>query len=578
MTRVSQAELEQFLIDPVMAASVIMGADLDVFQQARLRFYWWVPYVIDSSGVSTAKTLVQFVYTNLRCILLSDHVAGIYFPNFQTAKDEFWPYFERFMEQAPLFAAQFVFHHNKVGEHKYPGAWVMDYKNRSKFIMPAPSFMTDSMTQASRRFNTLVVDDWLRAEDMGEGISKQLVDRVTRRAFNKNHPIWCNHQKFLGHAESPNHKGHARYRAYRQAIKDGSQRHATISFNFRDWTPRFAQKFREDHVIAEARRTLARDQFQRQYGGLWTRDGQTYYPETVLERQCQASLVPCFGRQYQNEINILGVDVAPGDTQRADWCALVNYRLVEVNDDLKRECDAKGWPVPAVTLDHEMGKFNCAFPFAHMMKNMDAAEIAAFIHYTHRIFAYAQIVLDKQGGGIWTYKFLLKPIQNIGGAPTTVVPLCTVDEAVTADKQPIVVFAKRGSELDQTILPQFLTGDDGFLEAIHRRYREAWEGGEHHWPMKMEDRDPQQIKTWGQEQIWAQRILDVGLKQLGNVRQAVGKDGSILTSSRGFRMFLASGKKDVAYSSLYAHAGGQLWLKKREEEGAVEEAAAIEAW
>lgn len=572
---ISQAELEEFLKNPVLAAWVLMGVELDKFQQVRLRIYWFVPNVIDSSGVSTAKTLGQFVFNNLRCMLMSDHVAGIYFPNFQTAKDEFWPYFERYLEGSERFRSQFVYHHNKVGEHKYPGAWVMDYKNKSKFIMPAPSFMSDSQTQASRRFNTLTVDDWLRAEDMGEGISKQLVDRVTRASFNKNHPIWCNHQKFLGHAESPDHKGHARYKAYRKAIADGSQRHALISFNFGDWSEVFAKKYREDNVISEARRTLSRDQFQRQYLGIWTRDGQSYYPSNLLERACRSYVVPTFGRVFENEVNILGVDVAPGDTQRADWCALKNYRMVQVNDAFRRECDAKGIEVPPVTFRHEVGEFNATFTWAHMMRGLDSGEISGQLHYFHRLFAFSQIVLDKQGGGIWVYRNLVKPEQLIGGAPTTVVPLCTIDEAVTAGKQPIVVFAKRGSELDRTILPNFLTGDDGFLEAIHRRYREAWEGEEHHYPLKLEDRAPEQVKGWTQEQVWAQRVLDAGLKQLSNVRQAE-RDGKIMTTARGFRMFIATGKKDVAYAGLYAHAGGQLWLKKVEEgEGAEDEAEAM---
>src|SRR6266436_2700650 len=108
-----QSHLEAFLLDPVLAAYAIMGAELDVFQQARLRFLWWTPVTVDSSGVSTGKTRDNFIFTNLRCILLHDHICGVYFPNFQTAKDEFWPYFERFMETAPVFRAQFKIDHNK---------------------------------------------------------------------------------------------------------------------------------------------------------------------------------------------------------------------------------------------------------------------------------------------------------------------------------------------------------------------------------------------------------------------------------------------------------------------------------
>lgn len=567
MIQIKQSHLEAFLLDPVLAAYAIMGAELDTFQQARLRIYWFVPEVVDSSGVSTGKTIVDFVYLNLRCLLLTDHIAAIYFPNFQVGKDEFWPYFDRYIQQSSVYQQQFTFHHGKVGEHKYPGAWVMDYKNGSRLVMPAPNFLSDSLTQASRRFNTLVVDDWLRAEDMGEGISKQLVDRTTRPSFNKNHPIWCNHQKFLGHAERPSHKGYTRVRAYKRAILDGSQRHALISFNFEDWSVEFAKKYREDNVIASQKAVLPADQFERQWLGIWSRDGSNYYPETTLQKSCRSALIPCFGRIFENEINTLGVDIAAGQSLRADWSSIVVYRMVEVNRELELECLRKGIEVPPVTKVVNGLKYYRSFAYAYMMKNLDAAETSAFVHMLHRVFAFSRIILDPGGGGLWIYKELKKETQIIGGAPTKVIPLCTREELIQADKQPIVCFFKRGSELDATMpSPHFLTSDEGFIEATHRSYREAWEAGEHHWPLSLEDRAPSQIAGWTRDQVWAQKIFDMGMKQLTNVRQLTDSTGRILTSKRGFSMFEAKGKKDVAYASLYAHAGGQLSLLTEEEE------------
>ena len=211
MIEIEQKWIERFYFDPVMAAHVIMGARLDTFQKARLRFLWFTPETIDSSGVGTGKTIVDFVYLNLRCILIPNHLAAIYFPNFQVGKDAFWnKYFPAFEEQSPIFRAQFS-QANKREEEKAnqrnPGAWIRSYKNGSKLFMPAPDFKGDSKNQASRDFNTVVIDDYLRAEDQGDGIDKQLVDRARAPSFNKNHPIWCNHIKFLGHAESPTHKG-----------------------------------------------------------------------------------------------------------------------------------------------------------------------------------------------------------------------------------------------------------------------------------------------------------------------------------------------------------------------------------
>lgn len=558
-----QSHLEAFLLDPVLAAYSIMSAELDVFQQARLRFYWWTPVTVDSSGVSTGKTIDHFIFSNLRCILLSDHVAGSYFPNFQTAKDEFWPYFDRFIETAPVFRAQFKIDHNKIGEHKYPGAWMMDYKNRSRFIMPAPSFMTDAQTQASRRFNTLVVDDWLRAEDMGEGISKQLVDRTTRATFNKNHPIWSNHQKFLGHAEGPNHKGYVRYRGYRRAILDGSQRHSTISFSYRDWTEKFAKKYREDNVIADSKRVLTQSGFERQYEGIWTRDGANYYPETVMYRSCRAHLSPYFGRLYSNEINSLGFDIAQSTSIKADWTSAVVHRIVEINAELEKECLSKRIPVPPVTFTLDGRKYNRSFPFAHRLKNADVEAISGLIYLFHRVFAFSRVTLDPRGGGLFLYEQLKKQEQMIEGTRQTVTPMCTVFEPLQIDKQPIVSFFQRGGELDKPVASQFLIAEEGFIEWWHKQFRQSWEASEHEWPMPIQDRSPKEVKQWTKEQLWAGRLLDAGFTEISSVRTLTDSDGvTPLTSKRGFRMFEAKGKKDIAYASLYAFAGGEFILRQ----------------
>jgi len=89
MIEIEQTWIERFYFDPVMAAHVIMGARLDTFQKACLRFFWFTPETIDSSGVGTGKTIVDFVYLNLQCILIPNHMAAIYFPNFQVGKDAF---------------------------------------------------------------------------------------------------------------------------------------------------------------------------------------------------------------------------------------------------------------------------------------------------------------------------------------------------------------------------------------------------------------------------------------------------------------------------------------------------------
>ena len=562
MIEVEEKLLVELLGDPVMAAKVLMGVDLDDFQKARLRYYWFVPEVIDSSGVSTGKTIVNFVYLNLRCMLLPNHVAGVYFPNFTTGKQEFWPYITQIKEKSPIYKSQLKPTRNRDGEHLDPGAWWLEFKNGSRLIMPAPNFLNDAETQASRRFNTLVIDDWLRAVDMGDGVEKQLVDRVTRPCFNKEHPIWANHIKFLGHAERPQHK---RYSGYKRAIADGSRDHALISFSYKDWSPKFAH-VRPDKVIRSQRIALPWDQFVRQWWGIWMRDGAKFYPESTLSRALRSMLAPTFGRVYPEEINLLGWDTAPGASIKSDWCAGVVLRVVALTPELRAFEKARGMPPLEASFVHDGQGFHVSPTFAHFMRNVDAGQISGFIHFLHRVFGFARIVLDPGGGGAWVAKELRKSEQLINGAQVKVTPICTRDEAIVAGMQAILCFFKRGSELDQAVEPQFMVSDDGFLSAFHASYRQAWESGQILWPQFAENRTRAEMQNWSEAQVWAQRALELVFKQLCNVQQAMDGDRP-LVSKRGFPLFMAVGKKDGAYASLYAFAAFLLLFMRITAEG-----------
>ena len=555
--------LEQLLFDPVLAAYALMGMrdkddprlpGLDIFQQSRLRYMWWVPNVVDSSGVSTGKTIVNFLYVNLRCILIPNHYVGVYFPNHAVGIGEFWPYFDRFMEGSPIYRSQLLLNRGKLGESKAGGTYVMNFKNGSRIIMPAPNFMNDASTQATRRFNTLVVDDWLRAEDMGDGIGKQLVDRTTREGFNQNHPIWSNHLKFLGHAETPQHKGYARVQAYRRAVKDGSVNHALITFSYKDWTPKYAKRLLIKKVIREAKMTLSQDQFRRQWLGIWSRDGAAYYPESVLTMALRSDLFSIFKRLYGDEVNILGFDVAAGQTAKADWCAGMVQRIVEI-----RSAKAS---LPSTYALHGRN-FNVSYTFGHLLRNIGAPEVSGFIHLLHRVFGFSMIVLDPGGGGLWVYKELKRPEQLVENQLMKVTPLCTpIDATLGGDRQPIIHFAQRGSALGSVFEPQFLVSDDGFIDAAHRGFRQGWEAREFLQPQLIENRSRAQVAQMTPQQKFANQALDTGFKQLLTVRQITRSDGTPQLSRRGFAMFDAKGKKDAAYAMLYARIGAQYWFKQ----------------
>ena len=536
--------LEKLLVDPVMAAKVIMGIDLDVFQKIRLRLFWGCPTVIDSSGVSTGKTLVQFLYLNLRCMLLPNHIAAIYFPTHATGIDEFWPYFTKFIESAPIYRSMLQIRRGRVGESKTGGTYVMHFKNGSRILMPAGSFMKDGSTQASRRFNTLVVDEWLETELMGDALGKQLVSRVTRESFNQNHPIWANHTKFLAHAETPAHKGYTnRYVKYRDAIRDGSFAHALITFCFKDWSLDYAKRFLNKQIIKEERMTLSLDEFRRKWLGIWTRDGDAYYPYAVLSRALRSDVLPMFKREFPLEVNIAGVDISQSTGARADWCAALVLRILEVS---KNGSPSRTGGILLPT--HQVGgrQFNLSFRFAHIFRNVGSPEVAGFIHLLHRVFSFSLIVLDAQGGGLSVYRELKRPEQMIMNSQAKVTPLCTPDDAtIGGERQSIVRFFSR-AHLGELFEPQFLTGSEGLVAAAHRDFRAGWESTQFHWPQLIENRPRAELVRYDAQQMLAQRNLDTAFKQLLRVRVLTDKNGAPMTSARGFVLFDAKGKKDAA--------------------------------
>ena len=554
--------LRSLMSDPVLAAKVLMGIELDDYQAAALRLDWWFQETIDSSGVSTGKTMRIFVLACLRCMLIPNHVCAVYFPSFQMGKEEFWPYFQATMDRSPIFRQQLLVDRNREGEKKMPGAWLMYFKNGSRLTMPAPGFLTDSKTAAGRRFNTLIVDDWLKAMEMGDGIDQQLVDRCTRPCFNQEHPVWGNHIHFKGHAQRPSHKGYKRVRAYKRLILDGSMRHAVYAFCYKDISPKFAKLIRPDNTIRTQKAVLPPDQFARQWLGLWARDGSTYYPEVVIEGAMRGDTAPSFGRMYEDEINIGGQDIAPGQSIRADYSALAVLRIVELKEGRTRSVIGQ-WVTLPVTFRRNGRQFNVAYTYAFALRNKSGPETSGFIHFMHRLFGFSLFILDPGGGGLWVYKELKKDVQEIEGQVAKVVPLCTQAEPLAVDKLAIIHFFGRSEDqgqLRELVEPDYLRGEEGFLAAMHLRFREAWEAQEFVVPLALDRRPPAEVARWRPEVIEAQKCLEVGCGQLANVRQLTNAEGHPLTSKRGFALFGATGKKDIAYAMFYAFCGTQLWF------------------
>lgn len=309
--RITQGMWEDFLCDPVLAARVIMGYQLDAFQAVRLRDYWWTLQVIDSSGTSSGKTIVVWIVYNLRCVLLPERTAGIYYPTFQTGKGSFWEYYRKCT--APIFRAQC----GNIDDENNPrvkgaACYTAFFRNGSKLDMPAPSMQRDADTQASFRYHDLLLEEWTRVEDMGDAIDGQLKGRASEPTWNKHHPIWGNHIIYSAHARTRMHKSYRRFRQHQRMIEAGSPDYVNLHFSHKDYSnlpshtgKTFREQNRADATIRSEKLTSSRADWLGKGLGIWGTSGVGWFTEEAL-LACQKAgadrgVRPVLSRQQLSE-------------------------------------------------------------------------------------------------------------------------------------------------------------------------------------------------------------------------------------------------------------------------------------
>ena len=193
------ASLARKLInDPVMAATVLMGADMDVFQRAKFRYWWFTPTVMDHSGVSVGKSELLVYLAFLRLMLLplgatgKPRIVTIYYPSQGTAEEVLLPKIEERISQCKIFADQIRMQHGRKFYQTKKNVIIIQMRDGGWLEIPAGDFMKDSQNQASKRFNDLLADEVSKMDVLGQGVSKELLQRNTRECFNPNHPVHAN--------------------------------------------------------------------------------------------------------------------------------------------------------------------------------------------------------------------------------------------------------------------------------------------------------------------------------------------------------------------------------------------------
>lgn len=297
--------------DPAMAAEVLLGYRLDAFQRVRLKLKWFTPFVIDSSGLDTGKTMVDWVHDQLRMLLIPDQYIGVFYPTGQTGRNTYWLYYEscksKFLHAHLGTLSSDEDEEGTKATTRASACYMAHYRGGNKVFLPAPSFMKGSSSQSSTRYNVVVLEEWTHvdadAHSVGKksGIDLQLIGRANRPTyFNKHHPVWGNKIHFSAPAKPRQHASFKRYSDHLKKANGtvrggrlsggGSPDNWVFNFSHKDWSNEvchtgktFRDQYRDDKNLIEVRTGLANEAEWLGEGlGFWVSSGAGWYTDEAV--------------------------------------------------------------------------------------------------------------------------------------------------------------------------------------------------------------------------------------------------------------------------------------------------------
>ena len=581
---IPQSHIEAFIRDPVLAAYVYFGVEMDIPQQARLRLMWFVPEVHDSSGINLGKTEILFWWAMLRAILLKHPMGwqprriGIFYQTLGSAEQVFnQERFQKYLnaDGAKLFRRELrPMHGGKLGYRATPDSIQFHFRNGARVECPAVGLSQDAKNLAGRRYHDGGTDEATQFEGSSNALELQILGRINAPCFNPLNPIWANHRVVCGHAEDPDTHPYYKRRILpsRPQIRDGSQHVALITSSFRDWSPEYAKKFRNDQEIRGDKIRMGKATFLQIREGIWAHGTEEWYDAASRKKLLTPSLRPEIRRESQTALYSLGWDTAYAQQKKNDW----NFGVA-----LKAEpMDARHYGKPGILLAN--GKAWRISPcWALGYQKRRARESAGMIHRVNQRFAFSRIVMDPGGGGLEVANELAQPQQFFDNQMHNVTGLCRRENAhLYPEALPIVhLFGRQDPDLQHVWGEErFRQSDEGPIHAIHVRLRNIMESRGIAWPALAENRSAAELAKWEPERRGVQVFLDQVFQQLGHVQVMVDKDGTPRVSKRGFLMFEAKGKKkkDGAYAFLYSLVGLLSLILDPDWEGEDEESTMVE--
>lgn len=570
--QITPTMVDDFIWDPCLSAYFFLGLKFDWFQRARLKMMWHFPVGIDSSGFTSGKTIVNWAYMQLRCLIIPDHVGVVYYPTFENGKRTFWEYYSRV--KTPIFQAH-IGRFDEEGEEEGKaksrggGCFKLYFRNGSRLEMPAPSLMKDSITQASLRFNTSLFEEFTHIDTMSDAINSQLIGRNTRPSFgNQFHPIWTNHAKFTAPAKTQLHPAYTRVKMVDSEIKKGDPTRFHIRFCYKDFSPGFkdanGKSVRMEKAIREKKLNSTPAEALGEIYGIWGKNTVGWYTEFDILRCVElgkiAKIYPAASRSDDDRrygpkeiIRYFGgVDPAPAEAKKNDDGAIAVLRLREI---AKR---------PDGSISDNMADYKASWAYVRVLRRASIGEWSGRIHLLHKGFGLSKIVMDlgAGGGGGYIKKELSKDRQEVElGRTVETTPILTLED-VGIRGQFILHGFKRSDPGFERLFGK-MAGDDVLIDMAHQEMRTAISKGMIEWMKPFEEWEQEEKLVLGEENIHTIRNVTAAQTQFMNIGVDMEEDKQTYKLTRnGARSFSAiKGRKDIQTAMMNSWMAALIWLR-----------------
>ena len=500
------------------------------FMRIRLREMTKRRFFCDSSGMSNSKTRNAAHYVLWRCCCFGDidnpdggQMVANLSHSFRGAR-LLVSYIEGWFNTIPFIRYQF----KQKPYRSQDNVFISLFKNNSVLRTLPPDIFGNSERLLSERWNVLVIDEikGFRTTSLIRNIETR-ANRPWRlmqeRYPNVDENILQNHILYLG---SASYKVLPIYKDIVKQIIDksdeGDPDYKHISFNFNDIPEEggWRRLLVDEKLLKRHREILSKEDFSADWLGIWQDSSDSFYDaEKVMNMGTLEIDIEKSG--VSNGIYVVGVDVA-GPEGTSDF---------------------------TITILKILGKKKVAIVYqirknkVRVVGNVEAK--VETIYGVLRKFPVSILVCDPGGGG----GDLMRQLDTVPEDFTELQPVLKYND-FTKDGMRILYPFSSSCDLLQEVLGN-ASADDVVLGRMHSRLQAAIEDGKILVPEMVTSENAEVQNVFNNIQNTQKELLGIDRKK--------DASGNLELTARGQYKFYSRGKKDSAYSLLYAYAGALLY-------------------